>query len=120
MASADRIIPADISDELRDRIQELALSAFRVFRASGVARLDFLVNADTQEVWFNEINTIPGSFSFYLWQESGIDMKALLLELIDIALRRHRQKTGRIRSYETNLLSEKAARGIKGLKGSKT
>ena len=120
MASAGRVIPADITDELRDRIQSLALAAFKIFRAGGVVRLDFLVNADTKEVYFNEINTIPGSFSFYLWEESGMDMKRLMLELIDIAVKQHRQKTGRIRSYETNLLSEKAVRGIKGLKGSKT
>lgn len=119
MASADRIIPADIPDELKDRIQSLALTIFKIFRAGGVARLDFLVNTDTNEVYFNEINTIPGSFSFYLWEENGIFMKDLMLELIDIALKQHRQKLGRIRSYETNLLSEKAVRGIKGLKGSK-
>ncbi len=119
MASADRIIPADISDELTEKIQDLSRKVFTAFRASGVARLDFLVNADTQQVYFNEINTIPGSFSFYLWDESGMNMKELMLQLVDIAIKRHRIKMGRIRSYETNLLSEKAVKGIKGLKGSK-
>lgn len=118
MASADRIIPADISDELAENIQKLSKKIFKTFRASGVARLDFLVNADTREIYFNEINTIPGSFSFYLWEESGMNMKELMLELIDIAIKKHRIKIGRIRSYETNLLSEKAVKGIKGLKGS--
>ena len=119
MASADRIIPADISDELTEQIQSLSRDIFRIFRASGVARLDFLVNADTHNVYFNEINTIPGSFSFYLWEESGMNMKELMLQLVDIAIKKHRIKMGRIRSYETNLLSEKAVKGIKGLKGSK-
>ncbi|NGP75372.1 D-alanine--D-alanine ligase [Balneolaceae bacterium YR4-1] len=118
MASADRIIPADISDELTAKIQNLSLKIFKTFRASGVARLDFLVNADTHEVYFNEINTIPGSFSFYLWEESGMNMTDLMLELVEIAIKKHRLKIGRIRSYETNLLSEKAVKGIKGLKGS--
>lgn len=118
MASADRVIPADISEELSQHIQSLSQQIFKLFRASGVARLDFLVNADTQDVYFNEINTIPGSFSFYLWEESGMNMKELMLELIDIATQKHRRKTGRIRSYDTNLLSEKAVKGIKGLKGS--
>lgn len=118
MASADRIIPADISDELAEKIQHLSGKIFKTFRASGVARLDFLVNADTKEVYFNEINTIPGSFSFYLWEESGMNMKELMLQLIDIAIKKHRIKAGRIRSYETNLLSEKAVKGLKGLKGS--
>ena len=78
--------------------------------------LDFLVNAHTEDVYFNEINTIPGSFSFYLWEKSGLSFKALIEELIAIALEKHQSKNGRIRSYDTNLLGEKAATGIKGLK----
>lgn len=119
MASADRIIPADISSELTESIRTLAEHTFKTFDAAGVARLDFLVNADTEEVYFNEINTIPGSFSFYLWDKSDISFKDLMEELIDISLKRHQAKNGRIRSYDTNLLSEKAAKGIKGLKGTK-
>ena len=117
MASAERIIPADISDKQREKIQSLSLQIFELFKASGVARLDFLINKDTGQIYFNEMNTIPGSFSFYLWEEDGMNMTDLMLELIDIAEKKHRQKTGRIRSYDTNLLSEKAVRGIKGLKG---
>lgn len=119
MASADRVIPADISDELTETIREMALTIFKTFRAAGVARLDFLVNADTGQVFFNEINTIPGSFSFYLWEESDISIKKLMLELIAIARRQHQRKIGRVRSYETNLLSQKAVEGIKGLKNKK-
>jgi D-alanine-D-alanine ligase len=117
MASADRVIPADIPDELTSEIQELSGRIFKLFNASGVARLDFLLNSDNNKVYFNEINTIPGSFSFYLWEKSGLDFKSLVNKLIDIGLRNHHRKNGRIRSYETNLLSEKAATGIKGLKG---
>jgi D-alanine-D-alanine ligase len=119
MASADRVIPADISAELTDRIRSMAVHTFKTFDASGVSRLDFLVNAETEEVYFNEINTIPGSFSFYLWEKSDLNFTQLVEELIAIALKRHQEKNGRIRSYETNLLSEKAATGIKGLKGTK-
>ncbi len=119
MASADRVIPADISAELTDRIRTMAVHTFKTFDASGVSRLDFLVNANTEEVYFNEINTIPGSFSFYLWEKSDLNFTQLVEELIAIALKRHQAKNGRIRSYETNLLSEKAATGIKGLKGIK-
>jgi D-alanine-D-alanine ligase len=117
MASADRKIPADISDELTQQIQSLSRKIFKTFRASGVARLDFLINKESGDVYFNEINTIPGSFSFYLWEESEMDMQDLMLELINIAVEQHQRKIGRIRSYETNLLNEKAVKGIKGLKG---
>lgn len=119
MASADRIIPADIPDELTNAIQETTRKVFGLCHGTGLARLDFLVNRDTNQFYFNEINTIPGSFSFYLWKESGIGFTELLEELITIAVQRHKQKNGRVQSYKTNLLSQKAALGIKGLKGSK-
>jgi D-alanine-D-alanine ligase len=119
MASADRVVPADISDEQAKKIQSLSEQIFKLFRASGVARLDFLINKETEELYFNEINTIPGSFSFYLWKESGMNMRELMLKLVDIAVTRNQKKVGRIRSYDTNLLDEKAVQGIKGLKGKK-
>ena len=119
MASADRVIPADIKPELAKSIQETSRTIFRLFNCSGLARFDFLVNKDTEQFYFNEINTIPGSFSFYLWKESGLSFPELLRKLIEISLKQHKQKNGRILSYETNLLSKKAVSGIKGLKGTK-
>lgn len=119
MASADRVIPADISAELTKKIQNLSEKTFSALDAAGLARLDFLVNANTEEVYFNEINTIPGSFSFYLWEKSDLSFDKLLEELIEIGIKNHKKKNGRVRSYDTNLLSEKASKGIKGLKGSK-
>jgi D-alanine-D-alanine ligase len=116
MASASRIIPAPISDDLTGRIQSMAVRVFQTLNAIGLARLDFLVNPDTEDIYFNEINTIPGSFSFYLWQHSGIGFDKLILRLVDIGMEEHRRKSGRIRSYETNLLSMKAVKGLKGLK----
>jgi len=119
MASADRVIPADIDEGLAESIQNTAIRVFKTLNASGLARLDFLVNSDTGEFYFNEINTIPGSFSFYLWKENGIDFLSLLDELIKIAVQEHQKKNGRVQSYETNLLSQKAVKGMKGLKTSK-
>jgi len=119
MASADRVIPADIDSSLSKSIRQTALHVFKTLRAAGLARLDFLVNRDTNEYFFNEINTIPGSFSFYLWKENDIPFITLLENLINIALDQHRKKNGRVQSYETNLLSQKAVKGIKGLKRSK-
>ncbi len=116
MASADREIPAKIPDELTSAIQETSVEVFKLLSCSGLARLDFLVNEETHQFYFNEINTIPGSFSFYLWEESDIAFKDLLLELIDIAVEDQNQKARRIQSYDTNLLSQKAVKGIKGLK----
>lgn len=116
MASAERLIPAPISEELTIKIQTLSIQIFKLLDASGVARLDFLVNSETDEVFFNEINTIPGSLSFYLWDKSDISFPDLLDRLIAVAEENHQVKNGRVRSYETNLLSTKAVTGIKGLK----
>lgn len=119
MASADRVIPADIPDNLSRAIRETSMNVFKLFNCSGLARLDFLVESGTDTFYFNEINTIPGSFSFYLWKESGVSFDQLLTELIEIAISQHQKKNGRIHSYETNLLSQKAVKGMKGLKGTK-
>ncbi len=116
MASAARIIPAPISDDLTKKIQTMAVQVFQTLNVIGLARLDFLVNPETNDIYFNEINTIPGSFSFYLWHHSGLSFDKLILRLVDIGMEEHRRKSGRIRSYETNLLSMKAAKGLKGLK----
>jgi len=119
MASADREIPAKIPDSLSTAIQETSKKIFGLFNCSGLARLDFLVESETENFYFNEINTIPGSFSFYLWKESGIGFDSLLKEMIDIAVSNHQKKNGRIVTYDTNLLSQKAVKGMKGLKGNK-
>lgn len=117
MASANRVVPAEISEDKKEYIQELSRKIFSLFGASGIARLDFLIDETTNDIYFNEMNTIPGSFSYYLWEEQGTSMKELMVELIDIAIKQHQRKTGHIRNYDTNLLNEKAVKGIKGLKG---
>jgi len=119
MASADRLIPAPITAEQTQAIQSIALGIFKAFGCSGVVRLDFLMNESTGQVYFNEINTQPGSFSFYLWQHSGVTFTQLVQRLVDVGLEQHRIRNGRVRSYETNLLSQKAVKGLKGLKGLK-
>lgn len=117
MASATRLIPAPVGDELTLAIRETSLRVFRLLDCSGLVRLDFLVEKESGTFFFNEINTIPGSFSFYLWDKSGSTFPGILDRLIRIAEMRYREKNGRVRSYETNLLSTKAVRGLKGIKG---
>ena len=116
MASLDRLIPAPLSDEQTAEIRDLAVRIFQLFECAGVARLDFLIDGATGAYYFNEINTIPGSFSFYLWEPTGVPFDELTHRMIDIARRLHRQKNSRIRTYDVNLLSEKSLRGLKGAK----
>jgi len=117
MASLDRIIPAPLAEDRTDYIQSLAVRVFQRFECSGVARIDFMIDDDAGKVYFNEINTIPGSFSFYLWDPSGVPFSELTHRMIELALKRHRAASSRIRSYDVNLLAEKSLTGLKGEKG---
>lgn len=119
MASVSRIIPANISDELAKTIQEYALAAFKALNCSGVVRIDFMIDEDSERVYFNEINTIPGSLAFYLWEYSGISYKELLTKLIEIAFKRARSESKITFSFETNILNSSSFGGAKGAKGSK-
>ena len=114
MASLDRVIPAPISEELTAQIRDLAVRIFQSFECAGLARIDFLMNGDTGDVYFNELNTIPGSFSFYLWEPSGIPFDELTHRLIEIALGRHKEKNRHVRSYDVNLLALRSSGGAKG------
>jgi D-alanine-D-alanine ligase len=106
MEALDRRIPAPISDELTTKVQELAIRAFESIDGAGVARIDFFVKEDSGEVWVNEINTVPGSFAFYLWEHSGIKFDGLMQSLIDIALAGHRQKQDLMFTYDSGMLEK--------------
>jgi D-alanine-D-alanine ligase len=92
MKSTQRIIPAPIDDALATRIRDAALAAFAAVDASGVARIDFMVDTVTQAFVVNELNPIPGSLSFYLFEPAGLSFTALLDELIEIARRQHARR----------------------------
>jgi D-alanine-D-alanine ligase len=113
MAGQDRIVPARLSDERTEKIQNLAVRLFHLFECAGVVRIDFMIDEATDTLYFNEINTIPGSFSFYLWEPSGVPFDALVDRLVQIARRRHREQNGRVQTYDVNLLSEKSLKGLK-------
>ena len=85
MQSMGRIIPADITKKQENTIKNLAKKIFAVTRSKGVVRIDFMIDTDTQKVYANEINTIPGSFAFYLWEKSNISFSELINRLIEIA-----------------------------------
>lgn len=104
MASTSRVIPANTSEEETIRIQDLAKQTFHELHASGVARIDFMMDKDTHDIYVNEINTIPGSLSFYLWEPKGIPFTKLLDEIIQIGLKMYREQQQRITSYGTNIL----------------
>ncbi len=116
MKGAERRIPAPISDELAARIRETAIRAFRAVDGRGTARVDFLVREETGEIFLNEINTMPGSLAFYLWQEEGMSPAQVVDELIRLALEAHAEKRKTVYNYKTGLIEHAAARGLKGIK----
>ncbi len=117
MASTKRVIPADISDEDTEKIRLLAVKAFKALGCSGVARIDFLIDNDSGEIYLNEINSIPGSLSFYLWEPAGVKYPELLDEVISLALERARENSKITYAFDTNVLSGVKLGGLKGAKG---
>ena len=107
MASLERLVPAPISAELTSRIQELAIKAFRVIGAAGVARVDFLFEVDEATLYLNEINTMPGSLAFYLWEASNIPFDTLVTRIVNIALEQQRVRNTTQFTFEANLLQRK-------------
>ena len=98
------IIPANLPARIVKNIRELAVRAFTVLYGAGMARVDFFVTKTTNRIYLNEINTIPGftSISMYpkLWEASGISYSELLDRLIDLALKRHAQKSAIRTAYQ--------------------
>lgn len=105
MASQDRRIPAPIPDELTKQVQDNALAAFAAVGAEGVARIDSFVDEETGDTWVMEINTVPGSFAFYLWEASGVSFADLVSSLVDTARARHAAKGELMFSFESGLLA---------------
>lgn len=113
MAGASRAIPANISGEVRTEIREMAIKAFQCLGCNGVARIDFMIDTSTDKIYLNEINTIPGSLSFYLWEPVGVKYSELLDRMISLALKRSRENEKIMFSFDTNVLAGIQLRGTK-------
>jgi D-alanine-D-alanine ligase len=97
MAGALRVLdPTDLPAEMRARAQQLAVTVFSLLGCEGIARIDFLIDADTGTLYFNEINTLPGSLAFYLWSAAPHywTVTELLIRLIERAERINAMKRG--------------------------
>jgi len=120
MASTNRIIPARIDDKVADKIEKYSIKAFKALGASGVVRIDYLMDKKTKEVYINELNTIPGSLAFYLWTPKDKSYTELLNNIIDLGIKRYKKKEKKTTSFDTNILNSfNGFKGTKGVKGSK-
>ncbi len=91
MADASRKIPAEIDADISAKIQSFAKKTFRALDCAGTARIDFLLDK-SGGITITELNSIPGSLSFYLWEESGVSFTELIDRLIELAFAAYRRR----------------------------
>jgi len=116
MASASRIIPARISKDLEEKIKESSKQAFKALNLGGVCRIDYLIDKKTNKYYINEPNTIPGSLSYYLWEKVGKKYEDLLDEMITLSIKDYKNRSKKVYSFESNILSNYGVKGLKGMK----
>ena len=116
MANLSRIIPAELSPEKREEIRDLAVKSFKALGCNGVARIDFMIDEETGKLYFNEINSIPGSLAFYLWEPVGVPYSELLDRMIELALKRARIEDSLTFTFDSNILANANLGGSKGSK----
>jgi D-alanine-D-alanine ligase len=120
MRSTVREIPANLPNEVTTFIRTTAVATFKALACDGVSRIDFMIDEATGKIYVNEINTIPGSLSFYLWEATGVSFNELVERLIAIAFERKRDSSFKTTSYKENIFNySSASAGAKGAKGAK-
>ena len=116
MQASAKKIPADLPADMTAEIQRLAGETFRVLSCHGVSRVDVIVDRATSKIYVNEINTIPGSLSFYLWEATGVSFDKLMDRLAGLAIKRNTRRGQKTFSFSQNIfaLGGGAKNGMKG------
>ena len=112
MHAAQKRIPAELPDDQAAECRHLAGETFRVLSCHGVSRVDLIIDDATGKVYVNEINTIPGSLSYYLWKAAGLSFENLMDKLVKLALKRRRDEQGKTTSFSQNIFA--MGGGVKG------
>lgn len=122
MASLHRVLPAPIEDSLKDEIQSLSCRIFRMLDCKGAVRIDYMFDRNGSGLFITEINTIPGSLAFYLWENAGIRYTELIDRMVSCAEKAHEDKNNVSYAYTSDILKGTAlgTKGTKGTKGSGT
>lgn len=105
MSSLTRKLPAEISKDMENDIIEMSKKVFKVLNCEGISRIDYIIDEDTNKVYVNEINTIPGSISFYLWEPKGVKFDELCDRAIKLAIKRAARREKIIYSNDVNILN---------------
>lgn len=113
METLRRRIPAPIGDTMTERVQRMAADIFRILDCKGVVRIDFMLDGDS--LFVGEINTIPGSLAFYLWEASGLPYPKLIDRMVELAYQAHAEKNRSVFAYDSSILTQT----VLGRKGAK-
>ena len=105
MQNLSRIVPANISVVQTEKIKRLAQKIFTLLNCKGVVRIDFMIDNKQGKIYANEINTIPGSFAFYLWEQSGVKFDVLLDKLIELAIHSKLKQNLLTTTFNTSVLN---------------
>ena len=106
MASLDRDLPAKIPEPLRDRVQSAARVAYTACRMKGTPRIDFMYTESDDTLYLTEINPIPGSVAFYLWEAAGVSFKQQITDAIEQAVRDADEVGGRALDYQSDIIEK--------------
>ncbi len=116
MTSLKRKIPAPISEEKTAEVKKLTAEIFRALDSKGVVRIDYLYDLDADKIYIGEINTIPGSLAFYLWEAAGVSFKEMMNTMVECALNAWSERNKSVFSYDSTILKTVIG-GTKGAKG---
>lgn len=116
MASLSRIIPAPIDEALTAKIQGMTRDVFKMLECKGVVRIDYMIDQEDGSIYINEINTIPGSFAYYLFEPMGIAYPQLIDMLVESAVAALEEKKGSVFAFDSSLLTSVVLGGAKGAK----
>lgn len=114
MKSLERIVPSDAPEAVLKQVEEISLKAFAGLDLKGVCRIDYIYDKAEEKLYINEVNTIPGSFAFYLWEPKGMPYSKLIEELVKIAENNLKEKHKSSYAYASNILDK--ASGSKVIK----
>ncbi|MBO5288711.1 MAG: D-alanine--D-alanine ligase [Spirochaetales bacterium] len=114
MGSMGRKIPAEVTKEQKEHIENYTKQIYKTMDCCGVVRVDYLMDESREHVYVNEINTIPGSFSFYLWEHNDLPFTKLIDVLIEEALRQAQLRKDKVLKYDSKILDNLTRNGKQG------
>jgi len=106
LSSMGRKIPADVSKDILEKIETYTAQIYKTMDCNGVIRVDYILDELKEHLYVNEVNTVPGSMSFYLWEKTGFTFKTLITNIIEESIMQFKQRRDKILNYDSQLLTK--------------